>query len=105
MDWFSASRMRQREDAWVRERERLCAEIEKNQLENVDADERYHEHEMRNEALEEQNKRLTGYGRRRPFLGEQRRRHFDICKVSCVARFVHQSGKARVSRTDRRGIG
>jgi kinesin family protein C1 len=53
------ARMRQREDAWVRERERLCAEIEKNQQENVDADERYRELQMRNEALEEQNKRLT----------------------------------------------
>jgi kinesin family protein C1 len=52
------ARMRQREDAWVRERERLCAEIEKTQQENVHADERYRELEMKNEALEEQNARL-----------------------------------------------
>jgi hypothetical protein len=44
-------RMQQREDAWVRERERLCAEIKKHQQSNVDADERYCELEMKNEAL------------------------------------------------------
>jgi hypothetical protein len=51
--------MRQREDAWVRERERLCAEMKRYLQENVGADERYRELELRNEALEEQNKILT----------------------------------------------
>ncbi len=51
--------MRQREDAWVRERERLCAEIENHQQANVEANERYRELEMKNEALEEQNNRLV----------------------------------------------
>jgi hypothetical protein len=51
--------MRQREDAWVRERERLCAEIENHQQANVEADEWYRELEMKNEALEEQNNRLV----------------------------------------------
>ena len=53
------AKMRQKEDAWVSERERLCAGIAKNQQENVDSDKRYRELEMRFEALEEQNKRLT----------------------------------------------
>ena len=53
------ARMRQREDAWVRERERLCAEIENHQQSNVDADEKYREVEMKNEALAEENARLS----------------------------------------------
>ncbi len=57
----SWARMRQRqEDAWVRKHERPCAEIEKNHQEDVVADKWYHELEMRNEALQEQNTRHTG---------------------------------------------
>ena len=52
------ARIRQKEDAWVKERERLCAEIENYQLSSKDVDERYRELEMKNEALEEQNKSL-----------------------------------------------
>ena len=53
------ARMRQKEDAWVRERERLCAEIEEHQRSNMEADERYRELEMMTEALTEVNARLT----------------------------------------------
>lgn len=53
------ARMRQKEDAWVRERERLCAEIEEHQRSNMDSDERYRELEMMTEALTEVNARLT----------------------------------------------
>jgi len=52
------ARIRQKEDAWVKERERLCAEIENHQFASKDVDERCRELEMKNEALEEQNSRL-----------------------------------------------
>lgn len=52
------ARMRQREDAWVKERERLLGDIDARQAASKGADERYRELEMRNEALEEENSRL-----------------------------------------------
>ena len=52
------ARIRQKEDAWMKERERLCAEIESHQVSSKEVDERYRELEMRTEALEEQNTRL-----------------------------------------------
>lgn len=52
------ARMRQKEDAWARERERLFAEIEEHQRSNMEADERYREMEMRAEALTEVNAKL-----------------------------------------------
>jgi len=52
------ARIRQKEDAWVKERERLCAEIENNQMASKEADEHRRELGMKNEALEEQNSRL-----------------------------------------------
>ena len=52
------ARMRQREDAWVKERERLLGDIDAHQAASKGADERYRELEMRNEALEEENTRL-----------------------------------------------
>jgi len=52
------ARIRQKEDAWVRERERLCAEIEAHQASSKGVDERCRELEMKNEALQEQCSRL-----------------------------------------------
>jgi len=52
------ARIRQKEDAWVKERERLCAEIETQQFSSKEVDERYRELMMKNEALKEQNARL-----------------------------------------------
>ena len=52
------ARMRLREDAWVKERERLLGDIDAHQAASKGADERYRELEMRNEALEEENSRL-----------------------------------------------
>jgi kinesin family protein C1 len=47
------ARIRQKEDSWVKERERLCAEIESHQSASLQADERFRELEMQNEALNE----------------------------------------------------
>jgi len=52
------ARIRQKEDMWLKERERLMSEIENYQHSSKDIDERYRELEMKNEALEEQNSRL-----------------------------------------------
>ncbi|KAL7553481.1 hypothetical protein ACHAWF_016758 [Thalassiosira exigua] len=52
------ARIRQKEDAWVRERERLCAEIEDCQASSRGANERHQQLEMRFEALEEECTRL-----------------------------------------------
>jgi len=52
------ARIRQKEDMWLKERERLMSEIENYQHSSKDVDERYRELEMKNEALEEQNSRL-----------------------------------------------
>ena len=52
------ARIRQKEDMWLKERERLMSEIENYQSSSKDVDERYRELEMKNEALEEQNSRL-----------------------------------------------
>ncbi|KAL7534399.1 hypothetical protein ACHAXR_005847 [Thalassiosira sp. AJA248-18] len=58
------ARIRQKEDAWIKERERLCAEIESHQMSSKESDERCRELEMKNEALEEQNMRLRLEARR-----------------------------------------
>ncbi|KAL9184362.1 hypothetical protein ACHAXT_002448 [Thalassiosira profunda] len=52
------ARIRQKEDAWVKERERLVAEIETHQLASKESDERYRELEMTCEGYAEQNQRL-----------------------------------------------
>mmetsp|Transcript_24067 Transcript_24067/g.49180 ORF Transcript_24067/g.49180 Transcript_24067/m.49180 type:complete len:930 (+) Transcript_24067:134-2923(+) len=52
------ARMRQKEDAWSKERERLLAEIETCQQASKEADERYRELEMRNEELNEEAKKF-----------------------------------------------
>ena len=52
------ARMRQKEDAWVKERERLLAEIEDHELRSKEVDERYRELEMQNEALNEEAKKF-----------------------------------------------
>mmetsp|Transcript_24932 Transcript_24932/g.52202 ORF Transcript_24932/g.52202 Transcript_24932/m.52202 type:complete len:1014 (-) Transcript_24932:390-3431(-) len=52
------ARIRQKEDAWVKERERLCHEIETHQMSSKEVDERCRELEMNNQVLEEENSRL-----------------------------------------------
>jgi len=52
------ARIRQKEDAWVKERERLLSEINNFQDLARETDERYRELEMQNEALEEETMKL-----------------------------------------------
>ncbi|KAL7492589.1 hypothetical protein ACHAWT_003024 [Skeletonema menzelii] len=52
------ARIRQKEDAWVKERERLLSEINNFQDLARETDERYRELEMKNEALEEETMKL-----------------------------------------------
>jgi kinesin family protein C1 len=52
------ARIRQKEDAWVKERERLLCEINNFQDLARETDERYRELEMKNEALEEETMKL-----------------------------------------------
>jgi len=52
------ARIRQKEDAWVKERERLLREINNFQDLARETDERYRELEMKNEALEEETMKL-----------------------------------------------
>jgi len=46
------------EDAWVKEHGLLCAETENHKMASKEADKRYRDLEMKNEALSEQNSRL-----------------------------------------------
>lgn len=52
------ARIRQKEDAWVKERERLLSEINNFQELARETDERYRELEMKNEALSEETMKL-----------------------------------------------